>query len=518
MSVSVNHVSVSFPGVKALNDVSLHFEDGHIHGVLGANGSGKSTLVKVLTGIYHADKDSDASMEIAGQKVKDISTPNEAHDLGIRVVHQESPLIYSFSVAECIALFKGYPVNGMKINWKKVYSYCQNLLELYHIKVDPDTLTDDLSAADRNMIAMAMAMGDEIERESTKMLILDEADASIPEAETDTFLAHVRMIAEMGIPVLMVTHRMKEVMSHCDDISILNGGELVYHGQKSEVDETFIVSKMIRQQDDSVEKEGATTSRHHLTELWELLGRKTHEKNGKPALAMEDLVAKNLNGISFSVQPGEILGIIGNPDSGVRELPQILGGDMQIESGRFLVDGEELTGKLSPRICYKKGVNVLPCDRPVRGGIMSCTLRENVFMPNFIQFWNKPKLSRKTMDLCVDIFDVQPRNSNETLFGKFSGGNQQKAIMAKWLSTCPKVFVLDDPTYGVDPASRLRIFDAMREAAEQNVAMIVFSTEPEQLAGLCSRVIALHAGKIVSELREEDGMLDRTSIARWCYT
>jgi ribose transport system ATP-binding protein len=322
----------------------------------------------------------------------------------------------------------------------------------------------------------------------------------------------------MGIPVLMVTHRMKEVMSHCDDISILNGGELVYHGHKSEVDEAFIVSKMIRQQDDGVEESEEEKSKHHITELWGALGRKPHEKKDEPALAMENLVAKNLNDISFSVQRGEILGIIGNPDSGVRELPQILGGDMPIDSGRYLVDGEELPEKLSPRICYQKGVNVLPCDRPVRGGIMSCTLRENIFMPNLMQFWNKPKLSKKTMELCVDIFDVQPRNSNEMLFGKFSGGNQQKAIMAKWLSTCPKVFVLDDPTYGVDPASRLRIFDAMREAAEQNVAMIVFSTEPEQLAGLCSRVLALRDGKIVCELKEENGELDRNSIARWCYT
>lgn len=517
LSVSVNHISVSFPGVKALNDVSLRFENGHIHGVLGANGSGKSTLVKVLTGIYHGDKEDKAFIEIDGKRIKDIASPNEAHELGIRVVHQESPLIYSFSVAECIALFKGYPLNGIKINWKQVNEYCRNLFELYNIRVTPDTLTNDLSAAERNMVAMAIAMGDEKERAATKMLILDEADASIPESETDTFLEHVRMIAQMEIPVLMVTHRMKEVISHCDDISILNGGGLVYHGQKSDVDEAFIVSKMIRRQEDGTGEEKAAAPRQHLTELWGILGKKTHEKEGRAALKMEGLVAKNIQGISFYVMPGEILGIIGNPDSGVKELPQILGGDMPMEAGRYVVDGEALPDRLSPRLCYRKGVNVLPCDRPVRGGIMSCTLRENILMPNLMQFWNKPKLSGKTMELCADIFDIQPRNANETLFGKFSGGNQQKAIMAKWLSTCPKVFVLDDPTYGVDPASRLRIFDVMREAAAQNVAMIVFSTEPEQLAGLCSRVIALHAGKIVSELREEDGMLDRASIARWCY-
>ena len=131
-----------------------------------------------------------------------------------------------------------------------------------------------------------------------------------------------------------------------------------------------------------------------------------------------------------------------------------------------------------------------------------------------------PTVAPKDLKVAVvmEIFDIQPRNSSATLFGKFSGGNQQKAIMAKWLCTCPKVFVLDDPTYGVDPASRIRIFTAMREAAASNVAMIVFSTEPEQLAGLCSRVLALHNGQIVAELKESDGTLDRNSIAKWCYT
>jgi len=517
VAITVKNISVTFPGVKALDSASFAFQEGRIHAVLGANGSGKSTLVKVLTGIYHADRDCGAEITIDGQTVRDIVSPKHAHDLGVRVVHQESPLIFSFSVAECIALFKGYPTNGIKVKWDEVKSYAQKLLTLYHINVDPNTLTDNLSAADRNMVAMAMAMGDEEESRQTRILILDEADASIPEAETEEFLTHVRHIADMGIPVLMVTHRMKEVIGYCDDVTILNGGRVVYSGLKNEIDEDFIVSKMIRQTDDTLSAKAEQTDRK-ITDLWKTLGRKPLEASEQPVLSVENLTAKNLNGISFSAKPGEILGVIGNPDSGVRELPMVLGGDMPIYSGTYMVDGREMGKHLSPRKCYQAGVNVLPCDRPVRGGIMSCTLCENVLMPNQKQFWNKPGLVKKTMDMSMEIFDIQPRNSSATLFGKFSGGNQQKAIMAKWLCTCPKVFVLDDPTYGVDPASRIRIFTAMREAAASNVAMIVFSTEPEQLAGLCSRVLALHNGQIVAELKESDGTLDRNSIAKWCYT
>lgn len=517
MAVTAKNISVTFPGVKALDNANFTFQDGRIHAVLGANGSGKSTLVKVLTGIYHADRNSGAKITVCDQTVDDIHTPNEAHELGIRVVHQESPLIFSFTVAECIALFKGYPKKGGLVDWKAVNDYAKKLLDLYMIHVLPDTLTDNLSAAERNMIAMAMAMGDEEETKSTRMLILDEADASIPEAETGDFLARVRHIADMGIPVLMVTHRMKEVIEYCDDVTILNGGQIVYSGRKDEIDEDFIVSKMIRQTDDTLDAQAAQTN-HTITELWDLLGRTPPAASTEPVLRMRDLHAKRINGISFTVRPGEILGIIGNPDSGVRELPQILGGDLAIASGEYTVDGVSLTGKVSPRKCYRAGINVLPCDRPVRGGIMSCTLSENIMMPNLMQFWNRPKLARNTIDLSIDIFDIHPRNSHNTLFGKFSGGNQQKAIMAKWLCTCPKVFVLDDPTYGVDPASRIRIFTAIRDAAARNVAMIIFSTEPEQLAGLCSRVLALHDGQVVAELKESDGTLDRNSIAKWCYT
>lgn len=517
MAVTAKNISVTFPGVKALDRANFTFENGRIHAVLGANGSGKSTLVKVLTGIYHADREDLPQINIHGKAVEDIHSPSDAHEMGIRVVHQESPLIFSFTVAECIALFKGYPKNGICVDWKSVNAYAKKLLDLYMIPVSPDTLTDDLSAADRNMVAMAMAMGDEEELKETKILILDEADASIPEAETGEFLAHVRHIADMGIPVLMVTHRMKEVIDYCDDVTILSGGRVVYSGQKAEIDEDFIVSKMIRQKDDTLTSEDAKAT-HSISELWSLLRRTPPKASDRPIIRVEELQAKGLNGVSFSVKPGEIIGIIGNPDSGVRQLPQVLGGDMPIRAGSYFVGDAQMPKKLSPRKCLKAGISVLPCDRPIRGGIMSGTLCENIQMPDYIHYWNRPGLTKKMMELSFDIFDIQPRNSSATLFGKFSGGNQQKAIMAKWLSLCPKVFVLDDPTYGVDPGSRIRIFTAMRDAAAKNVALIVFSTEPEQLAGICSRVLAMKNGRIVAELKREDGTLDRNSIAKWCYT
>ena len=517
MSLKVENVSVSFPGVKALQNVSIEFRDHRIHALLGANGSGKSTLVKVLTGIYHPDKGQGAKIGVADKEVENIDTPILAQKMGIRVVHQESPLLDTFTIAECIALFKGYPKkkNGL-VDWKRVKKYCKELFDTFDIKVNPNTYVEDLSASDRNMIAMAMAIGTGEELANTKGLILDEADASIPESEAGVFLEHVRSVADSGIAVVMVTHRMKEVASYCDDVSILNDGKLVYTGFVKDTSEDFIVSKMMRAEKKET-KEGADSASHSLREIWDLLGKKNPEKSDKPVLEIKDLYAKNINGLNFTVCPGEILGIVGVPGCGINELPVVLGGDINRDSGSYFVNGEEMPRKLTPRYMYDKGVNVLPCDRPRKGGIMTLSLRDNLLMPNEGQFWNKNKLANKTMELSMDVFDVQPNVDMNMLFGKFSGGNQQKAILAKWLIVCPKVLVLDDPTYGVDPGSRLRIFDAMKKAAEMNVAMVIFSTEPEQLVNVCTRIVAMRDGKEVSELKKEDGTLTRENIVRWCY-
>ncbi len=517
MAVSVKNISVSFPGVKALQDVSLEFKDSRIHAVLGANGSGKSTLVKVLTGIYHPDKGCGAQITVDNNTVEDIISPNAAHDIGIRVVHQESPMLNTFTVEECIALFKEYPMKGSSIDWKAVHEYAVRLMETYDIKVDPTILVDDLSAAERNMIAMAMAMGMDQEREQTRVLLLDEADASVPASEAETFLQHVRNIANMGIPVIMVTHRIQEVMDYCDDISILNGGQLIYEGLVSETSEDTIVRKMLRPDAQMDENGELPKTQYTLSQLWDRLKKKQPEKTDAPAMEVKNLHAENLKGLSFQVYPGEILGIIGIPDSGVRQLPEVLAGDSRIYSGEYVVCGRKLPHRLTPKKVYKSGVTVLPADRPVRGGIMSSSLRDNVLLPNEIQFWNRNRLAVETMNMAVDIFDIQPAGKINMEFGKFSGGNQQKAIMAKWLAVCPKVFVLDDPTYGVDPGSRLRIFDNIRKAAEMNVAIVLFSTEPEQLVNICTRIVVLKEGVDSGELKTDDGTLTRENVARCCY-
>lgn len=518
MSLSAKNITVSFPGVVALENVSVEFFPNRVHAVLGANGSGKSTLVKVLTGVYHPDKNKSSVICIDETETADFPNPSVAHDFGIRVVHQETPLVNDFTVAECVALIKGYHTNRFGgIDWPAINQYVDKLFEVYNITIDPQTITGDLKAADRNMIAMAIAIGIDDELAATKALILDEADASVPEADAENFLHHVKRIAEMGIPVIMVTHRLKEVRGYCDDVTILNGGKLVFTGKMDEIDEDYIIKAMANELkivDDSAEKRKTSVK---LTDIWQMLGKVPPVRSDKPVLEMKNVFAKNINGLSFTLGCNEILGFVGIPDSGICELPELLGGDIELISGVYEVCSQETPRKTSPGKLFKMGVSVLPADRPKRGGIMDATLYENFILPNENQYWHKYKLAKNVIEASEKVFDIQPSGRMHMDFGKFSGGNQQKAILGKWLADCPRVLVMDDPTYGVDPNSRLRVFDAIHKASEQNIGVIMFSTEPEQLSNICTRIIVLRGGKIKTELKLEDGTLTRESVARWCY-
>ena len=515
MAVSVKNITVSFPGIKALNDVSVDFKDGHVHGVLGANGSGKSTLVKVMTGVYHPDDDGKAAIIIGDKEVRTLENPSVSKELGVSVVHQEAPLIGTLSVAESVSLFKGYPKkkNGF-IDWKRLYEYTSELFDFYGLKIDPKTLVKDLTASERSMVAMSIALGKEEDIEKTKVLILDEADASVPESEAEIFLEHVKKVSQFGIPVIMVTHRLKAVKAICDDVTILNDGKVVFSGECKDITEAQIVEHMLRRDQKEASIEEISDSK--LTKIWEL-GGKASRTSGEEALAVKNLNTDIIRDLNFSVKKGEILGIVGVGDSGVADLPMYLIGDKKIYSGEISIYGKKLPENLTPRKAIDNGLMIQPADRLIQGGVMSLSLRDNIQLPDEKNYWNKGKKDQTVVEMCIKEFDVRPPIANMP-FGKFSGGNQQKAIVAKWMKLKPAVLIMDDPTYGVDPAARQMIFASMKNASLNGVSMLVFSTEPEQLASVCTRMLIISKGRITHELFAEDGSLTRESVARWCYS
>jgi ribose transport system ATP-binding protein len=514
MSVVISNISKAFGDNQVLRNVSMNVADGKMHALLGANGSGKSTMVKILTGIYQRDN---GDILVGGAAVPKAVSPNQIKGYGVQVVHQETPLVQTLSVVENMALFGGYGGGALsRIRWKELKRHTVALFEELNIPVDPSRLAGDLTAAERALVSLAMALKNRDKK--VDLLILDEADAAIPEDDAEVFLAIVKKIADTGVPVLIVTHRLRTVRQFCDDVTVLANSGVSMTGQVKDVTDEVLVEHILSQGRDAgsinepLPKDG-------LTRLWNSqgLGSESVAPAGKMVLQVNKLSGQTLNGISFEMRAGEIVGVAGLITSGIAELPMILSGALQRKDGEIVVNGTQMARKYSPKKAHDNGIAMLPSDRLNEGGVRTLALDENMILPQFKSFWHRKRLREGVIAAGIDVFDIRP-NNHKAQFASLSGGNQQKVLMAKWLLTRPAVLILNDPTNGVDPGARMRILAAMQEAADKGIAVLFLSTEPEQLASYCTRVLILKDGQISKQLSAEENSLSRENIARWCYS
>ncbi len=511
MPVAVEHLSKSFPGTQALDDVELTVQAGEIHALAGANGSGKSTLVKVLTGVYQPD---DGWIVVDGRRLRAIHSPSEATHLGIRVVHQEAPLVDTLTVEECVALFRGYPVGAMgRVHWRALRATVGSLFQHLGVEIDPAALAGTLSPAQRALVSLAIAL-DDIESAGSKVLVLDEATASLPETDAELFLQRVRVLARSGMAVLMVTHRISEIPHVADVVTVLANGRVVHHGPSAEVDEDLIIAKMIGQattrETDQAEQAAS------IQRLWTASGRAALEIGDRRiVLEVEHLAGGgSVRDVSFNVRAGEILGITGLSSSGVVELPYVLAGSLDRTSGAVRVNGRPYPEVMSPHRAMQAGVALVPADRLRQGGVRTLSVRENLVLPDAARYWRRGPREREVISAAIDELDIQPPYPG-SLFERLSGGNQQKVVLAKWLLLQPSVTVLDEPTSGVDPRSRRLVFEAVRAAASRGMAVILLTNEHEQLIEICTRVLVMRGGVIAAELAHD--AMTREALARWSY-
>jgi ABC-type sugar transport system ATPase subunit len=509
MAVTATGLRKAFAGLNALDDVSIDLRNGEIHALLGANGSGKSTLAKVLTGVYQPDR---GEITVGAVRVGRITSPSRANELGIAVVHQEAPLIDNMTVAEGMALFRGYPTAGGRVRWDRLREETTALLGAFDVDVDPDRLAGTLSPAERALVAMVIAL-DQV-KTGLELLILDEVTASLPEKQAATFLDRVAAVARAGTAVLMVTHRLAELQGRADKVMVLRNGRVAHSGPADGVDHKILVATMVGWHDTPAVTGDAARS-DIVSRLWATVSRSAPSKEGQePVLRAQGLAGRFMRDVSFDVRPGEIVGVAGLIESGINELPQVLGGMAQREGGSLMVGGHDLPLRMTPRAAIQAGLTLLPVDRLRSGGIGALDLTENVLLPELGDFWHARSRERRVMEEIIACFDVRPPRP-EALFGRLSGGNQQKILLGKWLLMRPSVLVLEDPTSGVDPNARAKMFEALADAARQGVSILFFSTEPEQLAAMCSRVLVLRDGVVATELMGDD--LDQEIISQWSY-
>jgi ribose transport system ATP-binding protein len=508
-TLAIEGVSKRFGEVHALSDVTVDFLPGQVHGLIGANGSGKSTLVKVMSG---AELPSKGAISFADRREVHLGSPAEATELGVRVVHQEAPVINSLTVLESVAIFRGYERGRFgRIAWRRLRRDVADLLERMGVDVSVNELCANLGASDRAGLALAIAMGnlaDAPHQAPIRLLIVDEATASIPDSESGKHLERLRKIADEGVAVVMVTHRMGE-LEITDDITVLRGGWVVYRQQRApRPTVSQLVSEMIAGDRADVAAT-AKPQQHPVTALWKVAppvktGKLSPDPDSREdVLAMDDVSGEELNGVSLTAKPGEIVGFVGVRHAGVTELPKILSGAVRRTRGTIKVGETTIKRKADPADLIAAGLNAVPADRLREGGVPSLSVSENVVLPAVRQYWHKRTQKRRVVNGVIEAFDVRPPDA-KTRLAELSGGNQQKVLLGKWLALRPAVLCLDDPTYGVDPAARETIFEAIRDAAERGVCVLFFSTEPEQLLRLCDRVLTIEGGLITRELSKDE--------------
>ena len=474
----------------------------------GANGSGKSTVVKLLTGVYQPDG---GIITIGGREMRSIASPRAASALGVAVVHQEAPFIDTLSVAECIAQFRGYPTQGGRIQWAKLNHEVRAMLEPFDLAIDPGALAARLTAAERALIAIIIALDGA--RSDVKLLILDEVTAALPRNQAEPYLDRVAALARSGIGILMVTHRLAELHGRASKATVLRDGTVAYEADAEHIDEDRLVEEMVgpAKAQPQAKPSSASLGASGLRALW---SERQPDPSGETALSVQGLEAQRFATCRSTCGAARSSAWPVSAIAASRELPRILAGLEAPTGGRISVGGKPVPLRATPRTLIRAGMVVLPADRLRSGGVATLSVAENILLPDLARFWSKPRHEAEFIERIIARFDVRPASA-ETLFGKLSGGNQQKAILAKWLALKPQVLVLDDPTSGVDPGARQTIFQLLREAAANGIGVLVFSTEPEQLAAFCSRVLILREGEVASELTGE--AVDRQTISRWCY-
>jgi ribose transport system ATP-binding protein len=527
-------LSKTFGGTRALSKVSLDVLAGEIHGLVGQNGSGKSTLIKVLAGYYEPDTGSQLSID--GAPVRLPLRPGDCRQYGISFVHQDLALIPSLTILENLRVNELCLKPRWYISWKDEIRATKELLEEFDLDLDPLTRIEDVDVGSRALLAILRAMdgmrkaqprlltnppslnaksdsafarssaNDLNYPDATKLsrglLVLDEPTPFLTGTDVERLFTLARRIKAQGASVLFVSHDLDEVLSLTDRVTVIRDGAMVSTLVTKEVTKSDLVEQIIGHPLSMAS--GRASGTQNLT-------------NGTPPIAVRDLTGEYVHGISFEIGEGEILGMSGLLGSGFTDIPYLLFGAKQAATGtlRMRESSYSLTD-INPSIAVEKGIALIPIDRRGQGLVEELSVVENISLPVLKDFgpWRLQHSSlRRSVRNLIGEFDVRPVDPANRV-GNLSGGNQQKILLAKWLQTKPKMILLHEPTQGVDVGAREQIYQILKEQAASGTIILCASSDYEELATLCSRVLIFSHGRIVEEL--VGTQLTKEAIAQRC--
>ncbi|CAN5143313.1 sugar ABC transporter ATP-binding protein [soil metagenome] len=478
LRLNIVNISKSFPGVKALDQVSLDLYEGEVHAICGENGAGKSTLMNILSGHYQQDE---GELILNGQRVI-FGNPLEARKSGIAIVHQDHSLVNNLNVAENI--FAGcQPVNkwGL-IDYKRLNKLTKDLLNRLQITgIKPGTLVEYLSPAKKQMVEIAKALS-----QKPDILILDEPTASIAETEVNIIFDLIAALKKESVSILYISHRMQEILKIADRVSVLKDGK--YQGTERIEDTSIgqIIKKMV--------------------------GRDLLEQNFRPAskgeivFKVEGLSGSGFEDINFSLCKGEILGLSGLVGAGRTEMVRAIFGADPIWRGNIYLKGGKINTK-HPQEAIKHKIGYVPEDRKDKGLFLNMSVAHNIASTGLHHLAKNGFISKAKLYQRAEIFKNKLRIktydlNQQALF--LSGGNQQKIVLAKWLSIQPEIFIVDEPTHGVDVGAKAEIYQILTDLAANGTAILLISSELPEILALSSRILVMYNGRLTGELSADE--------------
>ncbi len=470
----VRNLSKTFPGLTALDRVDVTVHAGEIVALVGQNGSGKSTLVKTLAGLYAPDHGSLIEL-LPGA---DGSGPAPK----LYFIHQDLGLIPTLSAIENLDLGKPHPLGGLvPTHVRRERRHARELIRELGASIDVDAAVQQLSASERAIIAIVRALDGWVGRRH--VLVLDEPTAALPSHEAEKLFSAVRQVAARGAGVVFISHHLDEVTRLADRVVALRGGRVVADEPIESVDRAALVRMIVG---------------HELS-----AAESTARELGDVALEITDLHGDDVDGVSLAVRAGEIVGVTGIIGSGREELASLVFGQTPAHAGSIRVHGHSVP-RGRPRASIAAGVGFVPADRPALGAVMTLTAKENLTLPALRSLTGALgsiglRREQREADTWAREVELEPRNVNRPL-NLFSGGNQQKIVLAKWLRISPRVLLLDEPSQGVDVGAKAALYALIRRAAESGAAVLVCSSDTEELAALSDRVLVMRDGRVVSEV------------------
>ena len=480
-----SHITKVFPGVKALDDVNLNIIKGHVHSIVGENGAGKSTMMKILDGIYHADG---GTLLIDGKEVV-IHNPKQAAELGIAMIQQELAFCPNMTVEENFVinrqpLKKGTPF----IDWHAITKQTQELLDREQLKFTPKTLLKDLSISDIQLLEILKAT-----TSNASIIIMDEPTSSLTQYETKRLFEKIRSLKASGYTILYISHKMDEIFELSDEITVMRDGKSITTVKNGDLTRDQVISVMV--------------------------GRKFEDVYPKRDVKIGDVYfeAKNFtcgkyyHDISFNVRKGEIVGLAGLVGAGRTETVRAIAGLDRCQSGEVYIEGKKIDfHKVSKAV--ENGIMMVSEDRRKYGFAPLASIRDNIATASLKKLSRFGFIDDKEKDKEVEYYFKRMNvkaPSIETQVFTLSGGNQQKVVFARWLMAGPKVFILDEPTRGIDVGAKYEIYKIMNELVAEGMSIIMISSELPELLGMCDRIYVLCEGALTGEVQKQDFSQER---------